>query len=296
MVDELGPFEEAIDEPLAFVGTIILCECADLVRSRQATDDVDVRTSQEGEVVASSGRLNAEELELLPDELVDEALPRQLREDARVDLARKRDRDARGREATMVARHDRRLARKGTRLDETVLVDLGDRAFVRLERGEMRDVLLRAVGEPRRDDELLSRAGPHHPRYRRHADGLDGRRGSRRPCSSRSNPSLERSVERGVALESLAAAVRDLRRRFEEEQAAIGRRREESSSARVAHDGVVVELVVEAKERELKTALPTLLAVAGAGVAAPAREDGLHRLLERLGEVPIASIDLHAYA
>ncbi len=67
---------------------------------------------------------------------------------------------------------------------------------------------------------------------------------------------------------------------LQQQQAVLGGRGEDAAAAGFAGDGLEVELGVEAEQGELEAVLPALLAVAGAGVAAEAGEQGLDVALE----------------
>jgi hypothetical protein len=89
-----------------------------------------------------------------------------------------------------------------------------------------------------------------------------------------------RFVELGLRLEALAARVLDGARRLLDQEALLGDRDADAAAGHLAGQAEPVAVGVEPEEREAEAVLAARGAVAGAGVAAGAHEDGHHVELE----------------
>ena len=107
------------------------------------------------------------------------------------------------------------------------------------------------------------------------ADASDFRSGRRRGQSPGFDPGCEQLKGFVTDVEAFAAAVRNGSGRLQEHQASVGRRCEDATTARFLDDRLIVELRVEAEQRQLESVLPALLSMTTAGVAAIATEQRL---------------------
>ncbi len=146
MVGVLGRSSRLSTSFARFCGVGIGQEGAGLVGGGQAADDVEMGATQERGVVGRFRRSDAQLLELLPDQAVDEVLAREAGRRTRAGRACLGDGDVAGGELVSEAGGDGGLAGDGSGLDQSV-VNAGHGALVRLVGGQGGDVLGRAVGE-----------------------------------------------------------------------------------------------------------------------------------------------------
>ena len=214
-----------------------------------------------------AGRGQAELLELGPDVVVDEVGSGKRVVQGGGHLAGPGDGNVAVGERPLEARRDRRLARERARLDVTVGVDRDHGRFAGTERGQMRHVFRRPVGEPSRDPQIERFASAQRAFL-----GLDDharqlRRIGRGPRKSGDDPAAERLVERPRGVDPSSSAVRNFGRGFLKDETLLGHGLKNSTPSGLAGDGDMVEFGVEAQERQLEAVLTAGLAVTGAGVA-----------------------------
>ena len=175
----------------------------------------------------------------------------------------------------VVARHQERLAAARGR-DDARRRDRRGRFVARNERRQRRDVAIGAVGVARTHHHAVRVAGFEHEFRRHHLDGGDAGDFGRIGVRALLQPAQQRRVEFAVGLEPLAAGVRDRARRLAQEQAFLGNGEVHPPARLLAREAEVVAVRIEAEEREAEPVLAARSAVARAGVAAGAREDGHH--------------------
>ncbi len=279
-VGVFGLVQEVGDQPVALLGRGVVEVRADLVRGRQAADGVEVGAAEEGGVVRRFGGGEAEGLELGPDVLVNEVAAGERGVEVGGDLAGKRDGDVAGGEVPLKTGGDGGLAGDGAGADQAVLIDGHQGALAGLEGGEGGDVSGGAVGVLGLNDQLLLFFGQEPA-----VGGLDGDAGERGGVlgvsgHSGGDPGAQGLVVRVAGGEAGAASVGEAGGGLGQQQAAVGVARPGPAAEGVPGDGPVVGVGVEAQQGELEPVLARRLAVAGAGVAAETREDGLNVALE----------------
>ena len=159
-------------------------------------------------------------------------------------------------------------------MDDAGAIDADDQVG-RLEDGQAGHVARRpsekaaVTCEP----DFVGRLG-QHGLSRRHVEPLQNGAAGRVGGAAGGDPAAQDAVLAGADVEALAALVGDGGRRLEEDEAVFGMEAVGTAGELIARQDGEVEIGILAAERELETVLAVLVAVAGALIAAAARQHG----------------------
>ena len=146
----------------------------------------------------------------MPNEIVDEVIPRQVHIQLVRHFARQWNGDVTGRDHVHVSGHNRCFAGNWSRFDQAIVIHRDDRAFVRLKHCHPRDIVRRAIRVVRRDLQLQRLAGLHEAFGGGRRDGRQCRFVGQTSRQAGHNPIAEDAILVTVDCKPLPATMRCL--------------------------------------------------------------------------------------